>query len=81
MTWVLSLLLNHPKVLKAVQEELDSQVGREKWVEESDINKLKYFQAVVKETFRLYPPGPVTGLREAMEDVISVVTISRRARV
>ncbi|KAJ0110564.1 hypothetical protein Patl1_01546 [Pistacia atlantica] len=68
MTWVLSLLLNYPKVLKAVQEELDNQVGREKWVQESDVKNLKYLQAVVKETFRLYPPGPVTGPREALED-------------
>uniref|UniRef100_A0A6N2LEQ2 Cytochrome P450 n=1 Tax=Salix viminalis TaxID=40686 RepID=A0A6N2LEQ2_SALVM len=68
LTWALSLLLNNPAVLKAAQEELDKQVGREKWVEESDIQKLKYLQAIVKETLRLYPPGPLTGIREAMED-------------
>ncbi|TXG69156.1 hypothetical protein EZV62_004091 [Acer yangbiense] len=68
MTWVVSLLLNHPKALRAAQEELDKQVGREKWVQESDIKNLKYLQAIVKETLRLNPPGPVTGLREAMED-------------
>ncbi|KAL5756265.1 hypothetical protein ACOSQ2_021011 [Xanthoceras sorbifolium] len=68
MTWVVSLLLNHPKVLRAAQEELDIQVGREKWVQESDIKNLKYLQAIVKETLRVYPPGPVTGPREAMED-------------
>lgn len=68
LTWALSLLLNHPSVLKAAQEELDKQVGRERWVEESDIQNLKYLQAIVKETLRLYPPGPLTGIREAMED-------------
>lgn len=68
LTWALSLLLNHPSVLKAAQEELDKQVGREKWVEESDIQNLMYLQAIVKETLRLYPPGPLTGIREAMED-------------
>ena len=55
-------------MLKAAQEELDLHVGKDKWVEESDIRNLNYLQAIVKETLRLYPPGPVTGLREAMED-------------
>ncbi|XP_065875974.1 dimethylnonatriene synthase-like [Euphorbia lathyris] len=68
LTWVLSLLLNNPKVLKAAQEEIDKQVGTSKWVEESDIQNLKYLQAIVKETLRLYPPGPLTGIREATED-------------
>ncbi|KAK6238844.1 hypothetical protein QUC31_004313 [Theobroma cacao] len=68
MTWVLSLLLNHPSVLKAAQQELDLHVGIDRWVEESDIKSLKYLQAIVKETLRLYPPGPLTGIREAMED-------------
>ncbi|XP_065874713.1 dimethylnonatriene synthase-like [Euphorbia lathyris] len=68
LTWILSLLLNNPKVLKAAQEEIDKQVGTSKWVEESDIQNLKYLQAIVKETLRLYPPGPLTGIREATED-------------
>ena len=68
LTWALSLLLNHPNVLKAAQEELDIHIGKDKWVEESDIKKLNYLQAIVKETLRLYPPGPLTGVREAMED-------------
>ncbi|KAL4597097.1 hypothetical protein ACB092_12G211000 [Castanea dentata] len=49
LTWVLSLLLNHPCVLKAARRAR--------------------LAPIVKETLRLYPPGPVTGrLREAMED-------------
>ncbi|OAY32848.1 dimethylnonatriene synthase [Manihot esculenta] len=68
LTWALSLLLNNPNVLKAAQEELDVHVGKQKWVQESDIPQLKYLQAIVKETLRLYPPGPLTGIREAMDD-------------
>lgn len=68
LTWILSLLLNHPRALKAAQEEIDAQVGRDRWVQESDIHKLIYLQAVVKESLRLNPPGPVTGPREATED-------------
>ncbi|KAJ0765533.1 putative cytochrome P450 [Helianthus annuus] len=68
MTWALSLLLNHPHILKAAQKELDVHVGRKKWVEESDITNLVYLQAIVKETLRMYPPGPLAGPHEALED-------------
>ena len=37
-------------------------------MEESDIKNLNYLQAIVRETLHLYPPGPIIGLREAMED-------------
>ncbi|XP_028058717.1 xanthotoxin 5-hydroxylase CYP82C4-like isoform X2 [Camellia sinensis] len=68
LTWALSLLLNNRRVLKAAQQELDIQIGRHKWVQESDITKLPYLQAIVKETLRLYPPGPLAGPREATQD-------------
>ena len=68
LTWALSLLLNHPKVLKAAQQELDTHIGKERWVQESDIKNLNYLHAIIKETLRLYPPAPLTGIREAMED-------------
>ncbi|KAF7845595.1 cytochrome P450 82G1-like [Senna tora] len=68
LTWALSLLLNHPNALKKAQEELDTQIGTHTWVQESDIKELHYLQAIIKETLRLYPPAPLTGIREAMQD-------------
>lgn len=68
ITWALSLLLNHPEAIRAAQQELDDQIGKHRWVEESDLKHLIYLQAIVKETLRLYPPAPLTGIREAMED-------------
>nr|QWK52247.1 cytochrome P450 82G1-1 [Isatis tinctoria] len=70
LTWAVSLLLNNPAALKLAQEEIDNTVGKGRWVEESDIRNLKYLQAIVKETHRLYPPAPLTGIREANEDCV-----------
>nr|BBD34751.1 N-methystylopine hydroxylase [Eschscholzia californica subsp. californica] len=67
LTWALSLLLNHPQVLKRAKEELDSQVGKERQVEDSDIPNLPLIQAIIKETMRLYPAGPLIE-RRTMED-------------
>ncbi|XP_039171258.1 LOW QUALITY PROTEIN: cytochrome P450 CYP82D47 [Eucalyptus grandis] len=68
LTWVLSLLLNHREVLKKAQHELDTQIGREKPVKESDLKNLAYIQAILKETLRLYPPAPLGLPHESMED-------------
>ncbi|KAF9591650.1 hypothetical protein IFM89_005231 [Coptis chinensis] len=68
LTWALSLLLNNRHVLKKAQDEIDIQVGRDKRVEESNIEKLLYLQAIVKETLRLYPPAPLSIQHEAIED-------------
>ncbi|GLJ19657.1 hypothetical protein SUGI_0356060 [Cryptomeria japonica] len=66
--WALSALMQHPDVLCKAQQELDMHVGRDRLMEESDIPKLKYLQAIVKETLRLYPGAPLMIPHEACED-------------
>ncbi|KAF8024313.1 hypothetical protein BT93_F1487 [Corymbia citriodora subsp. variegata] len=68
LTWALSLLLNHREVLKKAQHELDTQIGRERPIKESDLKNLVYVQAILKETLRLYPAGPLGVPHESMED-------------
>ncbi|XP_031281526.1 xanthotoxin 5-hydroxylase CYP82C4-like [Pistacia vera] len=68
LAWAISLLLNNRQMLKKAQEELDQKVGMERLVNESDIENLVYLQAVIRETLRLYPAGPLLGPRESMED-------------
>ncbi|KAL8225760.1 hypothetical protein R6Q57_018317 [Mikania cordata] len=68
LTWAFAQLVNHPNVLKKLQDELDEQVGKDRQVDVSDIKNLPFLQAVIKETHRLCPPGPLLVPREATED-------------
>ncbi|RZC47081.1 hypothetical protein C5167_040023 [Papaver somniferum] len=68
LLWALTLLVNHPDVLEKAENELIMHVGKERQVEVSDIKNLLYLQAIIKETMRLYPPGPLSAPRESMED-------------
>jgi len=68
LIWTLALLLNNRNMLKKAQDELDTHVGKHRQVAETDIKNLVYLQAIVKETFRLHQPAPLSGPREAMED-------------
>ncbi|XP_077210777.1 3,9-dihydroxypterocarpan 6A-monooxygenase-like [Tasmannia lanceolata] len=65
--WTLAELINHPPIMKKLREEIDSMVGKTRVVEESDIPNLPYLQAIVKETLRLHPTGPLI-LRESTQD-------------
>ncbi|MED6194485.1 hypothetical protein PIB30_029005 [Stylosanthes scabra] len=68
LTWAMCLLLRNPSVLEKAKEELEKKIGKERWINDSDINKLLYIQAIVKETLRLYPPAPVLA-REFTENI------------
>ncbi|XP_031100640.1 cytochrome P450 82A4-like isoform X2 [Ipomoea triloba] len=68
LTWALCLILNNYSVLERIQDELNTHVGKQRCIEESDLNQLIYLQAVIKETLRLYPPAPLLVPHEAMED-------------
>ncbi|KAJ4758258.1 hypothetical protein LUZ62_068633 [Rhynchospora pubera] len=57
--WALSELINHPDVLKKLAAEVDTVVGKDRLVDETDIPRLPYLQSVIKETLRLHPTGPL----------------------
>ncbi|KAL0745120.1 hypothetical protein Bca101_100972 [Brassica carinata] len=61
-------LLNHPEELSKAREEIDSKVGFNRLVEESDISSLPCLQNIVSETFRLYPAAPLMVPHVASED-------------
>ncbi|XP_047316358.1 cytochrome P450 81Q32-like [Impatiens glandulifera] len=57
--WAMSLLLNNQEVLKKATSEIDICISQGRLVEESDLHNLPYIQAIVNETLRLFPAGPL----------------------
>ncbi|MED6182747.1 hypothetical protein PIB30_031498 [Stylosanthes scabra] len=68
LVWILSCMLNNTATIELAQKELDIHVGKERFVKETDISKLVYIQAIVKETLRLYPTAIFSGPREFTND-------------
>ncbi|PPE02964.1 hypothetical protein GOBAR_DD00034 [Gossypium barbadense] len=68
MEWGLSLLLNNPKTLEKAREEIDMEVGQSRLIHESDYERLAYLHAVISETFRMCPPGPLLVPHESSEE-------------
>ncbi|BAF25652.1 cytochrome P450 78A9 [Oryza sativa Japonica Group] len=68
--WVLARLVLQQDVQARVHDELGRVVGLDRDVTESDTASLVYLHAVIKETLRLHPPGPLLSwARLATSDV------------
>ncbi|XP_060181503.1 6,7,8-trihydroxycoumarin synthase-like [Lycium barbarum] len=70
VVWAMTALAKNPKVMKKVQAEIRKSVGKKGIVNEDDTQNMSYLKAVIKETFRLYPPAPVLVARVAVENSI-----------
>nr|WQI83140.1 CYP81B303 [Corydalis yanhusuo] len=68
MEWAMSLLVNNPEVIKKAQAEIDIIVGQDRLLNESDLAKLPYLHAIIIETLRLYPAGPLLVPHESSEE-------------
>lgn len=66
--WAISELLKKPEIFSKATEELDRVIGQNRWVQETDIPRLPYIDAIVKETMRLHPVAPMLVPRLARED-------------
>ena len=62
-------LLRNVEAMAKAKLELEQVIGKGNPIEESDISRLPYLQAIVKETFRLHPAAPLLVPRKAEADV------------
>ena len=66
--WALAEMVNSPDMLKKAVEEIDGVVGRDRLVQESDIPRLNYLKACIREAFRLHPVVPFNVPHVALVD-------------
>ncbi|KAL7256192.1 hypothetical protein ACSBR1_010174 [Camellia fascicularis] len=57
------------EVLKKARVEVDTHVGQERLIDEPDLSKLHYLQAIIYETFR-FIPTPLLLLHISFDDCI-----------
>ncbi|MFF0742942.1 cytochrome P450 [Streptomyces sp. NPDC004111] len=68
VSWTLHLLGGHPGAADRVAAELDEVLGDRTAPDYADLRRLPYLDMVLKESMRLFPPGPY-GARETTEDL------------
>ncbi|XP_048127669.1 geraniol 8-hydroxylase-like [Rhodamnia argentea] len=82
LEWAMAELLCNSEKLSKAQSELHEVIGKGNRMEEVDIPRLPYLQAIVKETFRLHPPFPLLLPRKSEADTqIGGFTIPKGAQV
>ncbi|XP_051130110.1 geraniol 8-hydroxylase-like [Andrographis paniculata] len=82
MEWALAELMNNPMVMEKAQKELSEVVGLDNIVEEHHLPKLKYLNAVLKETLRIHPTVPLLVPRSpSQSSVVGGYTIPKNAMV
>lgn len=58
--WAVAELILNPRVQEKLRQEIDSVVGPAgRGISDADVARMPYLQAVVKETLRAHPPGPL----------------------
>uniref|UniRef100_A0A0E0LVQ2 Uncharacterized protein n=1 Tax=Oryza punctata TaxID=4537 RepID=A0A0E0LVQ2_ORYPU len=70
--WAMAELFRNPSEMAKVRAEMDGALGGNKSVDEPDIAKLPYLQAVVKEAMRLHPAAPLLLPHKAVEDGVEI---------
>ncbi|XP_039117669.1 isoflavone 3'-hydroxylase-like [Dioscorea cayenensis subsp. rotundata] len=68
MEWAMSLLLNNPDSLKKLRAELHANIEQSSILQEADLYKLPYLQAVILETLRIHPSVPLLVPHESSKD-------------
>ncbi|KAJ4899857.1 hypothetical protein Rs2_13808 [Raphanus sativus] len=69
LEWTMTELIRHPECMKKLRDEICSVSTHNSYVNEDDVEKMNYLNAVIKETLRLHPPVSILLPRLLSEDV------------
>ncbi|WOG99784.1 hypothetical protein DCAR_0519140 [Daucus carota subsp. sativus] len=82
VAWAMTLLIKNPTTMNKAQQEVRELTGKKGFIDESNLQKLVYLKAIVKEAIRLHPPAPLLVPRETTEKcVVSGYQIEAKTRV
>lgn len=82
MEWAMAEIVRNPHVMKKLQDEVTRIAGKKARIEEVDLPQMTYLKAIIKESMRLHPTGPLLVPRESMEDTeIQGYHIPKQTRV
>ncbi|KAK4276057.1 hypothetical protein QN277_019048 [Acacia crassicarpa] len=65
--WAMAEMMKNPEVMNKAQQEVRKVYGKKGYVDESELDQLKYVALVIQETLRLHPPGVLLVPRENSE--------------
>ncbi|KAJ3696882.1 hypothetical protein LUZ61_000587 [Rhynchospora tenuis] len=70
LDWAMAELMRNQEIMKLIQEQLRkiTPTGGSGMLTNEDIKELTVLTAVIKETLRLHPPGPVAVPRQSIEE-------------
>ncbi|KAL5232262.1 hypothetical protein ABZP36_031038, partial [Zizania latifolia] len=67
LNWIMAELIQSPRVMKKVCDEVRQACQRKNTITEDDVIRLNYLKMVIKETLRLHCPMPLLGPRKCHE--------------
>ncbi|KAF5772381.1 putative N-methylcoclaurine 3'-monooxygenase [Helianthus annuus] len=81
LVWAMAEIVKNQDVVKRIEEEMKREIGSNK-IKVSQLSKLPYLQACVKESLRLHPPVPFLLPRLAVETCeVMNYTIPKNAQI